>query len=268
MKKILFIHHATTWGGAPLNMINIINSLDKNIFEIEVLLLKEDSIVCHKLIDNNIKYSIASSWFFRKFYSYLPHTVTGFIQWYQLKRFFFCWLSWFFSHFIFSKKELRRIEYDIVHLNSSVLTDWLKPCSKKGKVIIHIQEPLTKGYFGARHRFFTNQMRKYANHIIAISNDNAQRVNIPIKTTVVYNYTNVGDYNELDIEKYSSKSVLYLGGAARIKGFYPMVNALDYLDKNVKIYFAGSYVAGRSSKNIIKRIIKFVICYRKKKNRY
>lgn len=240
MKRILFIHHASGWGGAAINMINIINSLDKTEYSIEVLLLK-DSIVSEKLRDHNIKYRVASSWFYRKFYIYYNHTLPGFIEWYRLKSQLICWLSWLLSHYIFARIELKRMDYDIVHLNSSVLTDWLKPCSKKGKGIIHIQEPIAKGYFGIRHSFFTNQMNKYAAHIIAISNDNAKRINIPLKTTIVYNYSNIEDLKELNIEKYRSNSVLYVGGSDSIKGFYTMVAAMQFINNDITVYFAGNY---------------------------
>lgn len=260
MKKILFIHHATSWGGAPLNMINIINSLDKTTFQVEVLLLR-DSIVSEKLREYNIRYRIASSWFYRNFYKYYDHTIPGFIQWYRIKSQFVCWLSWVLSHYIFAEQELQNLDYDIVQLNSSVLSDWLKPCSKKGITIIHIQEPFADTYFGIRHRFFTNQMNKYADHIIAISNDNAKRINIPFKTTVVYNYSNIKHLNELDIEKYKCKSVLYVGGSASIKGFYTLVEALQFINDDITVYFAGYYsqVLSDNKTNIklrIKRALK------------
>lgn len=267
MKKILFIHHSAGWGGAPINMINIINSLDKTTFQVEVLLLK-DSIVSEKLRENNIKYVVASSVFFKKYYRYYPHSVAGSIKWYQVKDQFVCWLSWMLSHFIFAKNELEKFNFDIVHLNSSVLSDWLKPCRQMGKVIIHIQEPLTKGYFGFRHHFFTNQMNKYADHIISISKDNARRINIPSKTTVIYNFSHVIDSIELNIEKYKSKSVLYVGGTSEIKGFYTMVDALGFLNKDIKVYFVGSYsILLNSSKTNFKIRIKKILMsmiYRKR----
>ena len=60
--KILFIHHASGWGGAPINMINIINELDKTKFDPHVLLLK-DSIVKDRLEEKNIGYTVCNSFF-------------------------------------------------------------------------------------------------------------------------------------------------------------------------------------------------------------
>lgn len=262
MKKILYIHHATGWGGAPLNMINIIKSLDKKIYQPHVLLIK-DSIVSKVLNDNNINYSLASSTFYKHYYQFFIHSISGEIKWYQPVRLIKLSIYWILSRIYFAKKELDNYDFDIIHLNSSVLTDWLKPCSQKGKVVYHVQEPLSKGLFGLRYSFFRDQVKKYADKIIAISEDNAIRINIPEKTIVIYNYSSIPDKRPSE-NSYQSKKVLYLGGAARIKGFYVVINALDYLNEGIKIYFAGNYDS-TSETNFLKWSIKRLIGYDKRK---
>ncbi len=257
MKKILFIHHAVGWGGAPNSMIKLINSLDKSAFSIEVLLLRK-SIVAEKLKENDIKYHIAKSWFYKKYYNYFTHSEAGYMKWYHIYPFLKKMILWLLSRHYFAAKELSRFEFDICHLNSSVLTDWLKPCSKKGKVVIHIREPFRKGKYDIIHSFFVGQMRKYADRIIAISQDNASRIGVPEKTEVIYNYAAIPETVPPD-RSYYSKKILYLGGAAYIKGFYTMVEALDYLDNDVKVIFGGEYTVKNRSRNIIKRIIKFTL---------
>jgi len=266
MKKILFIHHGIGWGGAPNSLIKLINGLDTSKYEAEVLLLK-DSIVSKKLKENHIKFRVADSIFYKKIYEYFPHNyVSKHVKWYQLYLPLKLSILWLLSHYYFAKKELLKHEFDIVHLNSSVLTDWLYPAKNKGKVIIHIREPLRKGKLDILYYFFTSQMRRYADHIIAISNDNAQRVNVPSKTTVVYNYSNVENIDELNIKEYSSKSVLYVGGLAEIKGFYNMVEALPFINDDIKVYFAGYYNTSLSNdhsnvtlKIKLKRILKKIL---------
>jgi len=262
VKKILFIHHAAGWGGAPVNMINIINSLDKNRYVIQVLLIK-DSIVSNKLKESGIDYVIAESFFYKIFYQYYTHTVPGFIKWFNIGRQFIAGLSWIFSRYYFASRELKKLDFNIVHLNSSVLTDWLKPCSSRGKVVIHIQEPLSKGYMGIRLRVFKYHMAKYSNKIVAISKDNAKRVGIPEKTEIIYNYYDVPG-KPPEEKSYYSKKILYLGGDASIKGFYTLIESLDYLEKEIKIYFGGSY---KKEKNYgaIKRIIKNLLFIGRKK---
>ena len=62
--KILYVHHGTGWGGAPISMLNVLNQLDKSQFEPHVLLLK-DSIVKDRLAENNIACTVCSSLFFK-----------------------------------------------------------------------------------------------------------------------------------------------------------------------------------------------------------
>ena len=169
------------------------------------------------------------------------------------------------SRYYFAKKELDRFEYDIVHLNSSVLTDWLAPSQKKAKVVIHIQEPFRKGNIDILHNIFRLQMKKYADKIIAISQDNANRVGLPEKTEIIYNYAEVPKADPKK-ESYSSKKFLYLGGSSKIKGFYTLVKALDYLDKDIKIYFGGNYTPVKKKRTVLKQLVKYIIRYGKKRD--
>ena len=157
-------------------MINIIKSLDAQDYKCEVLLIK-DSIVAEKLNDLGIPYNIVKSTFYSKYYHYFTHSEAGYIKWYQIFRFTKLSMYWLLSRYYFAKKELDKFEYDIVHLNSSVLTDWLAPCKRKGKVIINIQEPVSMGYFGIRHSFFKNQMKKYADKVIMDCTHSIQKPN-------------------------------------------------------------------------------------------
>jgi len=254
--KILFIHHAAGWGGAPISMIELIKSLDKNKFQVQVLLLK-NSIVAEKLFENGIDFYLPTTFFYRKVYQYFCHLETSFLKWYHIFRFFKKSILWLLSRYFYAKKELRKFDYDIVHLNSSVLTDWLAPAAKNGKVIIHVRETFKKGKFDFLYYFFRHQINKYANKIIAISYDNAKRINIPEKTIVVYNFAKTPEQKPSE-NSYFSKKFLYLGGSAEIKGFYTLVSALDYLDEDIKILFAGNYVL-HYSKNKLKIFLKKIL---------
>lgn len=262
MKKILFIHHAKGWGGAPNSMIKLINELDSSKYETEVLLLK-NSVVAEKLKENAIKYRIADSYFYKKLYRYFSHTEIGYVKWYQFFRFLKQLILWSLSRYCFAETELAKQKFDIVHLNSSVLTDWLAPAKKRGKVFIHIREPYHRGKFDILYPFFKKQMKKYADQIIAISKDNSIRIGLPEKTKVIYNSSEIPKITP-NVHSYWSKKVLYLGGTAYIKGFYTLVNSLDYLDKDIIIYFGGSKTPLEKT-NRIKFIIKKILG-RDKKN--
>jgi glycosyltransferase involved in cell wall biosynthesis len=240
MKKILFIHHACTWGGAPNSLIKLINSLDKSQYEVEVLLLK-NSVIAEKLKESSIRFSVAKSLFYRKYYTYLTHSEADYIKWFQLLRVLKYGIIWILSRYLFAKQELANHEYDIVHLNSSVLTDWLAPAREFGKVILHVREPFRRGKCDLLGNILIKQIDRYADQIIAISKDNARRINLPSKTTVVYNFLNVESISEFSISDYTSKSVLYVGGSEYIKGFYTLVEALPYINDDITVYFSGPY---------------------------
>jgi glycosyltransferase involved in cell wall biosynthesis len=250
--KLLFIHHATGWGGAPISMISLIKNLDREKFEIKVLLIRE-SMVADKLKENNINYSIAESVFYKRYYQYLTHSEADYIKYHQVYKLIKLSLFWLLSRLYFAKRELAKHDYDIAHLNSSVLTDWLAPAKERGKVIIHIREPLRKGRFDILRSVYRTQMRKYADHIVAISKDNARRVNLPKKTTLVYNYIEATK-KEPSEDSYASKKVLYLGGSASIKGYHCMVDALDYLEEDVRVYFGGDYSSIHNPKSNIGKL--------------
>ncbi|MFZ4522770.1 MAG: glycosyltransferase family 4 protein [Bacteroidales bacterium] len=263
MKKILFIHHASGWGGAPNCLLKIINSLDSSKFEAEVLLLKH-SIVADKLDEYGIKYSIAKSRFYKEYYKFFPHSEAGYIKWFQVYTFLNLSVLWILSRYLFARKELNRHEFDIIHLNSSVLTDWLAPAKERGKVVMHIREPFRKGKLDILHYFFKSLISKYADQLIVISNDNASRIDIPAKTEVIFDHSEIPIYLPLE-SSYASKKVLYLGGSSSSKGFYTMVETLDYLNKDVKVYFLGLYVLEGKSDNIIERILRYIFSKERKR---
>jgi glycosyltransferase involved in cell wall biosynthesis len=263
MIRILFVHHAVGWGGAPNSMIKLIRGLDPAKYDCEVLLLKH-SIVASKLHENNIKFSIAKSTFYKKYYKYFIHSEAGYVKWYQFYTFILLSISWLLSRHYFAKKELENKKFDIIHLNSSVLTDWLKPAKRKGKVIIHVREPFRKGKLDMVYSFFKCQINKYADQVIAISQDNADRIGLPQKTNIIYNFEDFS-LGSPNLNSYNSKKVLYMGGDSSIKGYYTLINALDYINDDVTIYFCGSFSIKGEHNKIIKKIIKGIFRIGKKK---
>ena len=235
--KILFIHHGAGWGGAPISMMNTINKLDKSQYEPHVLLL-QDSVVKDRLAENNIAYTVCKSRFYRKYYTYLSHSDAGYIQPYKIYKQFKIVTSWFMSKYIYAPKVLKKHKFDIVHLNSSVLSDWVYPASKMGKVIYHVREPVSKGMFGFRYNFIRSEVKKYADKIIAISKDNAARINLPEKTEVVYNFIDIPD--EI-VQKSNKKSILYVGGVAKIKGIDTLIEAIPMINKDIQLNLAGHF---------------------------
>lgn len=264
MIKILFIHHSAAWGGAPGCLLNMIKRLDRSKYRAKVLLLK-NSIVAHKLEENGIEYQISQSTFYNKYYQFFAHSEAGYLKCSQIYSLIKLSIIWMLSRYFFAKKELEKQDYDIVHLNSSVLTDWLAPAKRKAKVIIHIREPVRKGKLDLLYYFFRSTIKKYADQIIAISNDNAMRVNIPEKTQVIYDFYDIP--KDLPEESsYESQKVLYLGGSSTSKGFLVLVEALDYLNKDVKVYFGGLYIKTAKPTNYL-YLLKYYLSNAAKRNK-
>jgi len=237
--KILFIHHAAGWGGAPKSLLNIILSLRDDKYDVQVLFLK-DSVVRDIFVNRGIECKLVGSVFYTKFYRYLSYSDAGSLRWYSLTRLPRVGISWLLSRYYFACRELSRFNYDIIHLNSSVLSDWIKPSSKRGKVIYHIREPLHNRKYDPYYWLIKRQAEKYADMVVAISQDNASRLGLPTKTRVIYNFID-NQPGITDVSSYQSKMVLYVGGSASIKGFYTVVEALDYLDKDIKLICCGNY---------------------------
>ncbi len=208
-------------------------------------------------LKTTLHFTVARSKFYKKYYHFLAHSEAGYIKWYQVWKVFISGISWLLSRYVFARTELARHDFDIVHLNSSVLTDWLAPAKRRSKVIIHIREPFRKGKLDLLHPFIKSIIKRNANQIIAISMDNAMRIDIPERTQIIYDFCEIPD--KLPPESsYSSKKVLYLGGSSGSKGFYTLVNALDYLDEDVIIFFCGKYVTNNKPGNIIQIIEIFI----------
>ena len=262
MKKILFIHHTAGWSGSTKSLLEIIKHLDRRKYSVEVLFLKQSEIV-DLFRKNEITVRVAKSIFYKKYYKYFVHSEAGYIKWFQIFKFIKLSCLWMLSRYYFAKKELESIEFDIAHINTSVLTDWLAPCKIKGKTIIHIREPFRKGNFDIINKVFRRQIVKFADKVIAISEDNAKRINVP-NTTVIYNFLTLPNVN-VDSSSYSSRKILYLGGSSPIKGFFVLVEALKYIDNDIKVMFAGKYVNDMISGNKIKKLLFYIFSNHRKR---
>lgn len=245
MKRILFVNHAESWGGASKCLFWLIKALDPSKYQVTVLFIKK-SAVSEKFITANIHVEFANSKFYRIYYEFFPHSEAGYLKWYQLIKFTRLSILWLLSKNIFAPRELSHFDYDILHLNSSVLTDWL--ISKRGKrIVMHIREPFRKGKVDFLHLFFRTQINKNTDKIIAISEDNYLRIGLNHKTVIVHDFTDVEP--KFNSDGYDSKKVLYLGGSNTSKGFFVLVDALQYLKEDIQILFAGHYHEKKHPKN-------------------
>lgn len=245
MKNILIIHHGQGVGGGLISLIGLIDKLKANN-KIEVLSIF-GGIAVQYLQRTGVNVIIPKSKFYLKYYGIFVHSAATYFNVIDCMKKAKTFILYLLSKYFFAQKELEEIssKYDVVYLNSTFISDWALAAKRlHKKVVIHVREPLSNGFFGIRRRIIRNTIKKYCDHIIAVSQDNCNRIGIPNKTIVIYDPVVKKDRDQLeDIEiDNSCKYFLYLGGMMRIKGFEQMVESLDFLDNNIRIFFLGDDV--------------------------
>lgn len=256
--KILFIHHGTGIGGAPISLLNLVTKLNKDKYETKVAFIKGG--VAEELFKGRgIKTEVIGSsnvWF--------THNETGKTHWRYFYRYFKVYKLWKHTAYKVAPAYLAQQDAHIIHLNSHVLTSWAFAAKRIGrKVVLHNREAVARGYFGIRHTILKRLIEKNTDVVINISHDNLRRLGIENKACVVYNFVDIPSLPRKTMNQNSSiRKILYLGGMASIKGFAVAVNCLPHLDKNIIIQFAGNLGTmqkGKSIKEKIKYWIKLLV---------
>lgn len=247
--KILFIHHGTGIGGAPISLLNLIKQLDKTKFSLKVAFVKGG--VAEELFKKNgITTEVIDSsnnWF--------THNETGKIQWQYFYRYFNIYRDWKNTAKEAAPSFLKKQKVDIVHLNSHVLSSWASAANSLGyKVVMHNRETVAEGYFGVRRSILQGLIRKNVDAVINISEDNRDRLGLEGKSYVVYNFVQLPKQYRVPMTVRHPRKVLYLGGQAKIKGFSTAVNCLPFLNKDIQVQFAGNYGRLQAGKGINERL--------------
>lgn len=251
--KILYIHHGSGIGGAPISLLNLIKKLDLEKFEVKVLFFVE-GVICELYRESNIEVEILNASM-----SYFGHHSKGKISLKYFHRYPGIAANWLKIALHIAPGYLsKNKEFDIVHLNSDVLSSWAYAAKKLGfKVVCHNRDPIGDGYFGLRKRILQNLLSKNVDKIISISKDNSIRLGLSEKTEVVYNFVSLPEKYKAPFSSRDVK-VLYLGGNAKIKGFQTAVNCLPYLDNGIIVQFAGNYNSWKKSNSLKESIINVI----------
>lgn len=254
-KKILIIHHTSVVGGALIALLGLIDELKKE-YEVEVFSIFDGEGVVY-LRKAGVKVMVPSAGFYHKRYAIFVHSEASYFdiinQWFKLKALLFYLINKYFYALSALKKHVEGV--DIVYLNSTFISDWAYAAKKLNKkVVVHVREPLLRNGLG--YIVIRRNIRKYCDKVIAVSKDNASRLDLGYMTSVVYDPVvlknrSINDGVRLDKNK---KYFVYVGGDARIKGFEQFVKALEYLDDNIRIFFLGGSTT--YSNNSIKKIIR------------
>lgn len=260
VNSVLIVHHGQGIGGGLIALIGLIEELKKTN-HVRVLSIF-DGIAVDYVRRTGVAVIVPTSKFYSKYYQLFIHSDASYFNIIDYIRGLKALLLYFLSKYYFSKRVLNDIasKHDVIYLNSTFISDWAYGAKGLGKkVIIHIREPLSTGLFGIRRKIIRSAIEKYCDAIVAISYDNSRRVGLEQKTTVVYDpvVTVNRSRPETEMKATNSKNFVYLGGMSRIKGFEQLVESLEYLDADVRIYFLGgsSNYANNSSKRLLRAIL-------------
>lgn len=238
MKKILYIHHGKGIGGAPLSLLYLIQHLDRTKFDPIVLFL-HDSPAVELYKKHNIPIAgIVGRYDF-------SHTKIWWQRWYHAHRILKIIYDTILTHYQDAPYWLKKIQPDIIHLNTSSLIAWGKAAhSLKIPVVWHIREPLANGYLGIRKNIVQHYVKAYSSAIIPISHSDATPWKHSTKTTVIYNAVNPHKFNPaIIVQNLPEQTILFLGGLSEEKGTLVILKTFQRLLTNLptaRLVIAGS----------------------------
>ena len=212
MKRLLFVHHTSSIGGASYCMLNIIKSLDKSNFEVFVA-LKNHGPLSDELEKLGIKVI------------FLPQLTELMFTGSVLKR---RYLSHYFSYLRSLKAfkcMLKDWFIDIVYLNSMALIGYLRPSKDAGcKTILHVREHMPIDTHKLRLYWYRAMVNNFCDRLIAINNYSAS-IFPQKKSVIVYDWIDMKSrYKEIRIDDLigedisNKKIILFTGGRDPIKG--------------------------------------------------
>lgn len=226
MKRIVYIHHGGNQGGAPRSLKFLVQQLDRSLYEPYIICMSDrrnipffEEAGAKVIFDEALK-------------PYHGSTVSG-MNWKMFLKNTFGVLPTYFR----TKKIIKNLKPDLIHLNSTCLFPIAAACKKvfpKVPIICHVREPLLKGFFGDILRRENN---KLVDHYIAIEQYDADSLhNDHVPTSVVYNFVDLKEYAYsektkvfTDLLGISEKDfiVLYLARFAPSNGALELAQAFD-----------------------------------------
>lgn len=232
-KKLLYVHHSGSMGGAPRSLSYLIDKIDKKEYEVSLLSIKNGPAI--NLFKDKVEKLIINE----KMYPFHGSTVSGM----SLKLFI---KNILYANKTYSeaKKEIMKLNPEIIHINSTCLfmvAKAAKKINKNIKVIVHVREPLLNSIFGDILKYMNH---KYVDGYIAIDKYDSKTVNSKNRLlSVVYNFVDFKkyDYNiksnilfkELNINK-DKIIILYLARIAPSNGTIEFIEAAREIEYKFK----------------------------------
>lgn len=250
MKRILFMHQASTIGGGSYCLLNILREIDKSNIEPIACLASDGPLrmEIEKLgIEVVIFTQMAAIPYNRSLWSYSSARA-----------------YWRVKQSISSFKQLLNDKnIDVVYLNNMMIYKYLKPAKECGcKTILHCREHWPMDEHLMQLQWARNAVYKYADELIAINNYSAS-IFPKKKATIVYDWIDMDSRYEKrpmdDIfgeDTSNLKIYLFTGGLLRIKGAYQVLYAFHTFinDSNSRLLFLGYdvSVSRQSPKYVLK----------------
>ncbi len=252
MKKVLFIQHGFGYGGATKSLLLMQKVLHEK-FKIYTITLKVSNKT-RAIIQDFEKYSEISEYDFPSIYSYSADTIST--KGFQKNKDYY---PYQIIEFINKNK------IDIIHINSSLFSHFLKHLKNKtkAKIVVHVREMLPNKNTEIS-QFIINNHIKYADAIIAISANEIQYYPKSKKITVI---PNPHEFNITDsFCKNKNSDKIYVGMCA---DFLEYKGQLDFLEiasiinekngcKNkIKFRIIGYPRHSKSIKEIVKSVMNY-----------
>nr|WP_298994241.1 glycosyltransferase [uncultured Polaribacter sp.] len=253
MKTVLFVQHASAFGGSAMSLIYTLRGIKKDYgkdFKLLVALAKwtqELADFYNKEGFEVVKNDWIDTYEHTQLVSYSMLSPSGiYNELLQQKK-------------INSAKKntialLKKVKPDIVHLNSVVLVgSALAVKETKTPLVWHVREPSVKGLFGIRRNKIIKLLKTLPNKSIFICKADKKSWGNPDTGEVVYNFVDFSIFNknkerpdkieDIHIPK-SDLNILFLGGVAKVKGGLYLIKAFNrilkkYPNKNINFLFPG-----------------------------
>lgn len=268
LKKILFVHHNSSFVGSSNSLLLLLGSLDRTLYEPSVLITAPKGPIYDKLKSLDIKIHFISNVVTYghsnpgrpKFWAYPPfRNITKFFK---------------------IKDSIRRVKdflkdksFDLVYINSSVLWPAAAASKQSGlTTIIHVREQISNiGFLGLRKNWFRKKLEENADQLIVLTNASKEQFIQKDKITVIYNAVDPTIYSPKKYQKekikkefnlLDSKMILFLGGVLPHKGSNVLLQAFSKLKQKypgVKLLVLGNTKSPYAPvSNLIKKIARFI----------
>jgi len=248
-KKILFIHHSSTIGGAGLSGLNVLRAIPKESYEVTVYCNSEQNGMADIYRDAGFNVIYAgkspigiSHYSGGEVFVLSPHVLINLLYIY------------------FDKSKIstliQKIKPDIVIVNSMTLY-WIGKIAKayNAETICFFRETYAKNCFGLRNSIIRNGLNKYFDKISFISKyDLELNKGLNCSMNTIYNMIPSEEFtrhNRTDTKVIlglndDSFNVLFVGGMSPLKGAIIAIKAISKTEnKKIKLVFIGYKWNGR-----------------------